>query len=319
MDITKPRIAVYYHVLPSTGFRNDGAPGFATYNLRKILDGDTNMGRSDGNVVHLWPNKDAENYGKFDLHLWIDYGEDALGLPLDWYPPKERSAYWISDAHLGYEYRMKTAKKFEHVFVAQKEFIEPLVRDGVPRETIHYLPHAFEPDVYKPTEIIKKWDWSFIGHLNSGHRIDLLDRMCKEFPNWYLGWRNPQAPGFNSLEDVSWKLSQSRVGVNYAVKHDLNMRVFETLGTRTCLLTDTVPDIGDFFVDREHLVLFNSIDDAMEKMRWLLSDEPARDRIAQAGYAEARAHHTYRNRVEKILEVCLDYIPEKKGEELVHA
>lgn len=312
--MNKPRVAVYYHVLPSTGFRNDGAPGFATYNLRKILDGDTKMNRSDGNVVHLWPNKAAENFGKFDLHLWIDYGEDALGLPLDWYPPKERSAYWISDAHLGYKYRMETAKKFEHVFVAQKEFIEQLVSDGVPRETIHYLPHAFEPDIYKPTEIIKKWDWSFIGHLNSPHRIDLLDRLCKEFPNWYLGWRNAQAPGYNSLEDAAWKLSQSLVGVNYSVKKDLNMRVFETMGTKTCLLTDDVPDIRDLFEDHRHLVLFSNVDEAVDSLRRLIKNDEMRNFIADQGYKEVLANHTYQKRVEKILEICIDYIPEKKGE-----
>lgn len=313
MDINKPRIAIYYHVLPSTGFRNDGAPGFMSYNLRKLLDGDTKMSRSDGNVLHLWPNKQAEDFGKFDLHLWVDYGEDALNLPLDWYPPAQ-SAYWVSDAHLGYKYRLETAKKFNYVFVAQKEFVEQFVRDGVPRESIHYLPHAFEPDVYKPTEIIKKWDWSFIGHLNSPHRIELLDRLCKEFPSWYLGWRMGQAPGFNVLEDAARKLSQSKVGVNYSIKNDLNMRVFETMGTKTCLLTDAVPDIKDFFEDRRHLMLFSSQDEAVGKLTELLCNDELREYIAEEGQKEVLAHHTYGHRAEKILEVCLDYIPEKKGE-----
>lgn len=317
MDINKPRIAIYYHVLPVTGMRNDGAPGFINYNLHNILDGVGDMSKSDGNVVHLWPNKEAEKFGKFDLHVWVDYGEDALSLPCDWYPPSP-SAYWVSDAHLGYKYRMETAKKFDFVFVAQKEFIDQFVADGISREKIFYLPHAFEPIVYKPLDILKKWDWCFIGHLNSEHRINLLDAMCKEFPNWYLGWRMGQAPGFNSLDDACYKICQSRVGVNYSIKKDLNMRVFETLGTKTCLLTDNVPDIHDFFTDGKHLVLFDEAEDAIHKMRDLLNDEEKRISIAEAGYQEAISKHTYMHRALEILNKSIGYVPEVKILEGVH-
>lgn len=311
VDFNKPRIAIYYHVLPSTGMRNDGAPLFINYNLRKLIDGNTDLSKSDGNVVHLWPGNKPEDYGKFDLHVWVDYGEDALNLPLDWYPPSP-SAYWVSDAHINdkaYQYRMETAKKFDHVFVAQKEFIEQFVADGVPRETIHYLPHAFEPDCYRPYEIVNKWDWAFIGHINSPHRADLLDRMCKEFPNWYLGWRMAQAPGYNSLEDVARKLCQSKVGVNYSIKQDLNMRVFETLGTRTCLLTDDIPDIHEHFTDMEHLVLFRSVDEAMDKMKLLLADDFWRQTIALNGYQLVLNKHTYECRAKEILKTCIQYEP----------
>jgi len=316
MDFNKPRVAIYYHVLDKTGRRNDGCPLFINYNMRKILDGNKDLSKQDGNVLHLWPGNHPEDYGKFDLHVWVDYGEDALGLPLDWYPPSN-NAYWVSDAHINeaaYKYRMETAKKFDHVFVAQKVFIDQFVRDGVAAEKIHYLPHAFEPDCYKPTEIINRWDWCFIGHPNSMHRIDLLDRMCKEFPNWYVGWRNAAAPGYNSLDDIAYKMSQSKVGVNYSVNRDLNMRVFETMGTKTCLLTDSIPDLNDLFENGKHLVTFNSIDEAVDKMRDLLSNDEKRISIANAGYQEVLNKHTYRHRAEEILKVCLNY--ENKGEKV---
>lgn len=271
------------------------------------------MERQDGNVLHLWPANHPEDYGKFDLHLWIDYGEDALGLPLDWYPPSP-NAYWVSDAHINtdaYNYRMNTAKKFDHVFVAQKIFIEQFIKDGIDPKKIHYLPHAFEPDVYRPYSIINKWDWCFIGHPNSMHRIDLLDRLCKEFPNWYLGWRNAAVPGYNALDDVAYKMSQSKVGVNYSVNRDLNMRFFETMGTKTCLLTDDLQDIKDLgFFDKRHLVMFKDIDEAVEDMRHLLSHDEERQVIAENGYNEVIAHHTYMHRAKEILKTCVNYSEE---------
>lgn len=309
MDFNKPRVSIFYHVLPSTGMRNDGCPLFINYNLRKILNGNNDLSSSDGNVVHLWPGNQPEQFGKFDLNIWVDYGEDALSLPLDWYPPSP-NCYWVSDAHINekaYKYRMETAKKFDTVFVAQKEFIERFVKDGIPREKIHYLPHAFEPNCYKPHSIINKWDWCFIGHLNSPHRIDLLDRLCKEFPNWYLGWRNPSDPGYNSLDDVAWKLSQSKVGVNYSINKDLNMRVFETMGTKTCLLTDDIPDIRELFEDTKHLILFKDPDQAVEEMKILLANDELRNSIAEEGYKEVLARHTYEHRAAEILKICLNY------------
>ena len=318
MDINKPRVAVYYYVLPSTGMRNDGCPLFANYNLRKILDGNTDLSNQTGNVLHLWPTNKPEDYGKFDLHLWVDHGEDGLDVPLGWMPPSP-NAYWVSDAHLGYKYRMEMAKKFDKVFVCQKEFIEPFVRDGVDRHKIVYLPHAFEPDCYKPYEIINKWDWSFIGYLNSQHRIDLLDRLTREVPNWYLGWRNPSAPGYNSLDDIARKLSQSKVGVNYSIKKDLNMRVFETMGTKTCLLTDDIEPIHEFFKDGQHLALFKNEDEAVEKLKNLIANDDLRQSIAEAGYKEVLANHTYRRRMEVVLKECLNYVPAQTGQEEVNA
>ena len=315
MDFNKPRVAIYYYVLDKTGRRNDGPPLFINYNLRKILDGNNDLSKQDGNVLRLWPSNHPEDYGKFDLHVWVDFGEDALGVPLDWYPPSP-NCYWVSDAHINenaYKYRMETAKKFDTVFVAQEEFIESFVRDGVDRKKIFYMPHAFEPDCYKPTEIINKWDWCFIGHPNSMHRIDLLDRLCKEFPNWYVGWRNAAVPGYNALDDIAYKMSQTKVGVNYSVNKDLNMRVFETMGTKTCLLTDDIPDIKDLFEDGKHLVLFSSIDEAVEKMKWLLEDDTVRNSIATTGYQEVLSKHTYKHRAEQMLKVCLNY-SENKGE-----
>jgi hypothetical protein len=316
MDFKKPRVAIYYHVLDKTGRRNDGCPLFINYNMRKILDGNTRLEDSTGNVVHLWPGNRPEDYGKFDLNIWVDYGEDALGLPLDWYPPSP-NCYWVSDAHINgaaYKYRMETAKKFDTVFVAQKEFIEQFAADGVQRERIHFMPHAFEPDCYRPYEIINKWDWCFIGHPNSPHRIDLLDRLCKEFPNWYVGWRNAAVPGYNSLDDIAYKLSQSKVGVNYSVNKDLNMRVFETMGTRTCLLTDYLDVFEDVGLkDGVNLVTFTNETEAVTKMKKILADDVRRRTIAETGYQHVLANHTYHHRALQMLETCLNYKPEGKG------
>lgn len=312
IDKTKPRVAVYYHVLPTTGWRDDGAPLFLNYNLRKILNGNSSLSDHGGNVVHLAPYGDMESFGKFDLNILVDHGEDVLNVPLDFKIPHP-NAYWLSDAHLDSGYRMNRAKEFDFVFVAQKAFIEPFVAGGVDREKIFYLPHAFEPDVYKPIPTIEKNDWCFVGHPNSDHRIDLLDRFIKEFPSYYLGWRNPGIPGNNELEDVNLKYNQSRLVINDAVKQDLNMRVFESLGAGRCLITQDIPEFDGDEVN-DCFMRYKSIDEAVFQAKELLKDHDRRNEIARKGHEVVMNQHTYGHRALSILETCLDYKP--KGVEL---
>ena len=312
MDFTRPRVAIYYYVLPSTGFRNDGPPLFLQGAFRRLLNGKQDFGDQTGNVVHLWPTNNPKDYGNFDLHVWVDHGEDALNVPTDWMPPSP-NAYWVSDAHLGYDYRLKMAKKFDYVFCCQRKAMAEFERDGVPREKLFFLPHAVEPTAYFPHDIIEKWDWAFIGHLNCDARIDLLDRFCKEFPNFYLGWRNSQAPGWNVLEDAAKKFSQARIIPNMTVKDDApTMRFFEAMACKRLFLTNELPTISELFQSGKHLWTYRSIDEAVSIAKALLVDHEQRERIAQAGYDEVMAKHTYDHRAKEILKVCLGYIPEIK-------
>jgi hypothetical protein len=325
MNFNRPRVALYYNVLASTGFRNDGANLFLSFNFKQLLDG------SDPNALYANPSLmtdktanfiplsalDTQNYGdfgKFDLHGLVDWGEDGLGIPLDWQLPHP-NFYWIADSHLGYEYRLKRAREFDTIFASHKPSIEKMVADGIPRGKIHYLPWAAESLCYKPHPIVEKWDWCFIGYMNSEFRINLIDRFCKEFPvgdRGYLGWRNAAVPGYNVMEDVAKKFSQSRIILNEAVQDDLNMRVFETLACKRCLLTEDVPAVRDHFKDNTHLVLFKTIDEAVSKARFLLKDDAFRNAVAQAGYEEFLSHHTYMHRAKEILKTCLNWVPEEE-------
>ena len=314
MDKTKPRIAIFYDVLERTGYRDDGCPLFINWNLRKLLNGAKNtneLADTTKNVVHLSPCNPVDRFGNFDLNILVDYGEDALGIPLDWEIPHP-NAYWVSDAHLGYEYRLQRAKQFDHVFVAQKWFIDKFSEGGISLDKLHYLPHAFEPDVYHPVSIIDKWDWTFIGFPNSEHRIDLLDRFIKEFPNFYMGWRIPGAMGYNELHDCNEKYNQSRIVINDNVVNDVNMRTFETMGSGGCLLTQDIPELIELFQDGNHLMTYRSIDEAISLAKDLLKDEKTRKHISEQGHKEVLEKHTYMHRTQEILKVCLDYTPALK-------
>lgn len=281
------RIAIYYDNV--TG-RNDGNPLYVWRSLKRMQD------KGLLEVDHLAPMENVKHFGDYDAHIWVDWGEDGLTSLIKYKMIEcpRPSIYWASDTHLGYDYRLQMAKKFDYVFCAQKDAAEKFSAAGVANAT--WLPHAFEPEAYPKTDFAsKEFDVCFVGHINSGNRVEFLDRMFKEFPNFYYGQRR--------FEEAAEVYGKTKVCLNISMLDDINMRTFEVMGAGGFLLTNRIPTIEELFEDGKHLVLYNTLDEAVDKTRYYLAHDSERERIALAGYNEVVAKHTIDHRVAKFLEV----------------
>jgi len=271
--------------LGSTIGRNDGAPLYYTNIMRKL----------GHDVVRPCGLKPIEPLGKCDFHLWVDWGEDALKpmLPnepinMSSYHP---SVYIASDTHLGFDYRLNKAKEFDFVFCNQKRAVEEFGKNGV-KST--WLPHAAEPMAYPCIpECMKKYDVSFVGYVSFPKRRDALDRIFKSFDNFFYGQR--------LFESAAEMYRKSKIVLNTAAVDDVNMRVFETLATKSFLLTEDIPTIHELFTDGKHLVTYKNLDDAIDKIKYYLQNDEERNNIALEGYKEFISKHTYQHRFETIL------------------
>jgi len=253
-------------------------------------------------VDHLIPNGDLKPYGTYDLAIDTDWGEDGLTGFLPYTPvvPFKPLAVWNSDTHINnglagdsYPYRLEKSKKADFVFVAQKSAVEKMKKDGVANPI--WLPHAVEPQAYPKFDLLsKKYDLCFVGHVNNQLREDALDRMFREFPNFYYG----QA----LFEEAARKYAESKVCFNIAMTDDVNMRNFEIMATGSLLLTSYLPDFEDLgLIDGKHLVLYKTLDEAVEKVKYYIEHEDERTAIAQAGYEHTIKNHTIQHRVNVIL------------------
>ena len=288
--------AIYYE---NSFGRNDGSPLYY-FNVLK------NQMKLD--IKHLAPHGETSQFGKFDYHWWIDWGED--GLPWkEWEIPKDggRTIYVASDTHLGKDYRFKKAEKFDYVFFNQKDAVEEYNKTHDNKAI--WLPHAAEPKAYPNINIIKKYDVGFVGHVqetpnyNGIARVDALDRLFKEFPNFYYGSRHPGYPEKNLFEDAAKKFSMSKIVFNISIKDDLNMRCFETLSTGSFLLTNWIPTLDELFEDGKHLVTYKTLDEMVEKAKYYLEHDDEREKIAKVGHDEFISKHTYKHRIDKVHDV----------------
>lgn len=100
--------------------------------------------------------------------------------------------------------------------------------------------------------------------------------------------------------DMFQLLHDSRVTLNTHIdispRSASNMRLFEATGMGTCLLTDWKDNLSDLFEIDKEVVAYRSIDECLEKARYLLDHESERAAIAAAGQKRTLRDHTFTQR-----------------------
>lgn len=253
-----------------------------------------------------------------DFYVHVDDGRDdfdCTNIPHPW-------GYWAVDSHLGPGIRIAKAKLADVVWCAQKPFVEVLAALGI---KARWLPLACEPLLHCTAEelaaredrqaIVPDKDLVFVGHLakptqSPADRVMFLDRLFKTFPNsWY-------AYGCFH-EEMSRAYHRGRLGVNHAVRDDLNMRFFELASMGIPQLADArmvgLADLG--FNEFEHFIPYASTEGAVERAGFALDPAQEANRLDMADLARTlvRAHHTYRTRLCTMLEDVEQFLQSSRG------
>ena len=162
--------------------------------------------------------------------------------------------------------------------------------------TATWLPLACDPEFHRKHDGPKQFDVSFVGHLFPGLRSELVELIQGHFRNSFIGQR--------FFEEMAQIYSASRLVFNRSIRNDINMRVFEALACGSLLVTNNLGDNGldELFQDGTHLATYWDGEELLDKIRFYLDREELRERLAAAGRSEALSRHTYRHRMQTILE-----------------
>ena len=225
----------------------------------------------------------------FDLYLNIDDGLEYQ-LPADLHP----SAWWAIDTHLNFDWCRRKARAFDFIFTAQRDGAQQLEAEGIAQA--EWLPLACDPDVHRRFDVAKVHDVAFVGNLFPGPRAELVHLLQRRFRSTFVGRAY--------FEEMARVYSAARLVFNRSLKNDVNMRVFEAVACGSLLLTNDLADNGqvELFRDGLHLATYRDADELLDKAEYYLKHEALRERIATAGRAEAIAKHTYRHRMQTVLE-----------------
>ena len=84
-----------------------------------------------------------------------------------------------------------------------------------------------------------------------------------------------------------------------------NMRLFETTGVGTCLITDWKKNLHRLFDLDSEVVAYKSADECVEKVKWLQDHPEKREEIGLAGQKRTLKDHTYLQRAEQLHNMIL--------------
>lgn len=233
-----------------------------------------------------------------DLYLWVESVGGHYPLNLQALPCQK--ACYLVDSHLNLPMHLEWAQQFDHVFIAQKEYLNDFRQRGI---KAHWLPLGCDPVIHCRTNDQKSYPVGFVGSIQPGTRREaLLTKLNNQIPVHYerCFW-----------DEMTRLFCRSKIVFNEAVRNDLNMRVFEVMSTGTMLLTDLARNSGQelLFRDGEDYAVYRDSTIA-DTARFYLENESLREQIAARGQLLVHNAHTYSHRIDDLLAVSLKGKPD---------
>lgn len=200
---------------------------------------------------------------------------------------------------------------------------------------IEYVPIGIDPEVHRPMSLTDAErarygsDVCFIGGLSSrfhqarrqmieyaiNHGVDI--KVWGGYREHFIG-----SPILHVWQGQIWgeeqvkALCAAKIGLNFHVDHQageldrgLNLRAFELAACGLFQLLQRVPSVSEFFKEGKEVVCFDTQEEMLDKIRYYLSHEDERQRIAQAARARALRDHTWQRRVQTMLGLMREMLP----------
>lgn len=98
----------------------------------------------------------------------------------------------------------------------------------------------------------------------------------------------------------------SKINLNFTIpniKSGLPLRIWDVLGAGGFLMTNYQAELPLYFEEGRDYVCFESEQELIEKCGYYLNHEEKRREIARNGYEKVKAAHTYRSRIEQMMEL----------------
>jgi len=253
-------------------------------------------------------------------------------------------AYWFVEDFRLMTYWRRTAPLCRWFFTIQRgPFFEALRQEGVRR--FAYLPAAASLTVHRPLALSAGEraaygsDVSFVGAGYYNRRRFFEGLLDFDFRIWGDGWNLAEPCGARvqrggarvDTEEIVRIYNATKVNLNLhsSTYHEgvdprgdfVNPRTFEVASCGAFQLVDPRSELPALLVPGREVVCFESLPDARRKIAWYLARPEERAEVAARGRERVAREHTYRHRMETLLDfVAQDgYEPPRweKGERAV--
>lgn len=241
------------------------------------------------------------NYNEFtnfsECEEWSDVILIIENYTSHWFPvneiqnTKKLKIFWSIDSHCVLQQHQELCKllKIDILLNSTEDYIPNF--EGLVKKS-YWFPNCYPDELIHPLDIDKTIDVGFCGNIgNRGHIINSLDKYNIKKDIFVIG------------DDMVNAINSYKIHLNCNISNDINYRTFETTGCNTFLLTNYTPGLEKLFDIGKEIIVYDSIEDLDNKVKYYLENDKEREEIALAGYNRSKKDHTFSERVKTLVEI----------------
>lgn len=212
--------------------------------------------------------------------------------------------HWFCDDHWRFEkYSSMVAPNFDFICTTANSAIAKYKKLGLSDKVIR-TQWACNHELYVPYNIEKDIDLSFVGQPH-GNRVDVLSHLKAQGLDvevFGFGWPNRPRVPFHQMIRI---FSRSKINLNLSnsstmIGQQIKGRNFEIPGSGGFLLTGNAENLDSYYKDGKEIVIFNSIEELVDKSKYYLIHDRERRIISENGYRRTLSEHTWHHRYDFI-------------------
>lgn len=214
-------------------------------------------------------------------------------------------------------------KPFDLILTSFPHFVPRLQALGIQAE---YFKIAFEQRILEQlrTETVKQYGVVFIGGFSKVHAdaVSLLEQLARVVPVDVWGYNleslAKDSPLRQRYHGEAWAMDMYRIirrakicinrHSSAAEQYANNMRLFETTGLGSLLITDEKANLGELFAVGQEVVSYRNAAELVDQVRYYLTHDTEREAIAQAGQQRTLRDHTYQLRMQELDTILQRYL-----------
>lgn len=203
------------------------------------------------------------------------------------------------------EFNTELVKEFDYVATPAEDLIPRYAELGV---KAFWLNYPYDPEIHRPMNLPKKYNITFIGTYYPERawlieQVNLLGNKIEIYGNGWgeIGYQTQRVSAERMVEIYNESKIILNIHQKAMAKHKVkaNLRIYEALGTGAFVLTDYCKGMEEIFIDGEHLVVYEDIEDLNWKIEYYLNNDEEREKIARQGHERVK-EFTIEKTLEKI-------------------
>jgi len=235
---------------------------------------------------------------------------------------KKRVKLIIGQVACPIDFDKQKLKAFDIILTSFPHYVDRFKKIGINSE---YFKIGFEDSIIKKLKKSEKQNEAvFVGGFSKRHSeaINIFEYLAKNTNLNFWGYGANELSANSIIKQnhrgESWGINMynilynSRISINRhidaAENYANNMRLYESTGVGTMLITDNKNNINELFKVGKEIETYKSKEELLEKINYYLSHEEERDKIAKAGQARTLKDHTYKTRMKELVQILNKYL-----------